>query len=974
MNNSNTCPRCGTTLGPGVAQGLCPKCVLAAGFETQAATEPSAEAVREPAAVPGIVELAVHFPQLEIVDLLGRGGMGWVYKARQKNLDRVVALKVLPPEVGRDPAFAERFQREARALARLNHPNIVAIYDFGLAGPYFYFVMEFVDGANLRQLERSRRLSPEEALVIVPKICEALQFAHDEGIVHRDIKPENILMDSKGRVKIADFGIAKLIGRKEDITLTGTQHTLGTPHYMAPEQLETPTKVDHRADIYALGVVFYEMLTGELPLGRFELPSKRVQVDVRVDEVVLRSLERSPERRYQTVGAVRTDVETITHSHAAPEPPVAKTGASPVELARTEVKAVFTGAAPGTSAALPRGNDHLPNSPAVPARPAPTSAGEGTFSLLNRAWRDWWSERAKWFAITVQSVLVVLHLACLFAFIGTGIKSQWGSSGHRQFRYTLGAWEPWFTFETYPAPNTPFRSGFDPLASSMLFLIAGFAAYYLIWRIEKVRKPKAGFWSTPAAMGIVWAVFAVAAVGMGTKMGSDALKDDTLGGLLAPELRGALEIRDTGDRDEALRQVTLRAAGAMDMKTVTRAIREIRDSELHDQVAADSAIALSKLMNGASNALEVANLIRLNSLRDATLARMVTASPTNGPPSATTLPSGYRSTPADELVAAAAQGDTGRIDQLLDAGVGVNGKGATGETALIAATARGHRSLALALLVLGADLTAQDTNGMTALMHAVVNRDRTFIAMLPRLYIVSYEQDAQKRKETLLGLPGIDRALLQDREFDLVQFSVWNDAVEQTDARGETPALKAARGGDWDSYPLVAVTVDSLRARDLDGRTAAMWFAANGTLAPFKRLDGSHQFGKAGSEKGFVGELVALDVDQLALADREGRTALQLAREHGHAAIADVLTRHLETLIGNETSSIDRIISGTMSEEELANHLAYAVKIFAGTEAARKQQLIDGLRRRHHETRGLAWQALGDADKAADDLRQSRLP
>src|SRR5690606_20430944 len=108
---------------------------------------------------------------------------------------------------------------------------------------------------------------------IVPKICEALQFAHDEGIVHRDVKPENILVDSKGRVKIADFGIAKLVGRKEDITLTGTQHTLGTPHYMAPEQIDTPTKVDHRADIYALGVVFYEMLTGELPMGRFEPPS-----------------------------------------------------------------------------------------------------------------------------------------------------------------------------------------------------------------------------------------------------------------------------------------------------------------------------------------------------------------------------------------------------------------------------------------------------------------------------------------------------------------------------------------------------------------------------------------------------------------------------------------------------------------------------------------------------------------------------
>ncbi|MCL4790252.1 MAG: serine/threonine protein kinase, partial [Verrucomicrobia bacterium] len=320
----NHCPRCGSALAPGVAQGLCPQCVLAAGFETQADAAPADEARSDANAVPGVAELARHFPQLEILGLLGRGGMGWVFKARQKNLDRFVALKVLPPEVGKDPAFAERFQREARALARLNHPNIVAIYDFGQAGSYYFFIMEFVDGANLRELERSRRLNPEEAFAVVPRICEALQFAHEEGIVHRDIKPENILLDAKGRVKIADFGIAKLVGRKEDITLTGTRSLLGTPHYMAPEQVEAPNKVDHRADIYALGVVFYEMLTGELPMGRFEPPSHKLQVDVRVDEVVLKALERDPERRYQTVSAVKTDVESISQdASAAPAVPPA---------------------------------------------------------------------------------------------------------------------------------------------------------------------------------------------------------------------------------------------------------------------------------------------------------------------------------------------------------------------------------------------------------------------------------------------------------------------------------------------------------------------------------------------------------------------------------------------------------------------------------------------------------------------------
>src|SRR5688572_6518906 len=233
-------------------------------------------------------ELALGFPQLEILELIGRGGMGAVYKARQRALDRIVALKVLPPGVKRDPSFEERFTREARALARVSHPNIVNVYEFGQStSGLFYFVMEFVDGVNLRQMLRSHQLKPAEALAIVPQICDALQYAHDEGIVHRDIKPENILVDRKGRVKIADFGLAKILSPKPtDYTLTSPQMVMGTPHYMAPEQLEKPNSVDHRADIYSLGVVFYEMLTGELPLGRFSPPSRgRIEIDVRLDDV-----------------------------------------------------------------------------------------------------------------------------------------------------------------------------------------------------------------------------------------------------------------------------------------------------------------------------------------------------------------------------------------------------------------------------------------------------------------------------------------------------------------------------------------------------------------------------------------------------------------------------------------------------------------------------------------------------------------
>jgi len=316
MEPERQCPNCGRPVRPDAPGGLCPACLIKAGLEScQDQPVSTSRVAFEP---PSIGQLNGLFPQLEILELVGTGGMGAVYKARQPDLDRLVAIKILPPQVSEEPGFAERFTREARALARLTHPNIVAVHDYGQSGGYHYLIMEYVDGVNLRQLQRSGRLSAREALAIVPQICDALQYAHDEGIVHRDIKPENILIDRKGRVKIADFGLAKILGQVQDLTLTAEGHIMGTPHYMAPEQVEHPTEVDHRADIYSLGVVFYEMLTGELPLGKFQPPSKKVQVDVRLDEVVLRALEKEPQRRYQHASQVKTDVETIASTRPAP--------------------------------------------------------------------------------------------------------------------------------------------------------------------------------------------------------------------------------------------------------------------------------------------------------------------------------------------------------------------------------------------------------------------------------------------------------------------------------------------------------------------------------------------------------------------------------------------------------------------------------------------------------------------------------
>ena len=268
---------------------------------------------------PSVKQIGKLFPELEIVELLGAGGMGAVYKARQKGLDRFVALKILPEEFGHDVKFALRFTREARTLARLNHPNIVSVFEFGNVEDIYYFLMEFVDGSTLRDVVRAGQLDPEHALAIVPKLCDALQYAHDQAVVHRDIKPENILMAKDGAVKIADFGLSRIIANENQATvaqtaLTQANQVLGTPRYMAPEQLEGSHRVDHRADIYSLGVVFYEMLTGELLIGRFEAPSQKVQIDVRLDEVVLRTLEKEPQRRYQAASAIKSDLDSIASS------------------------------------------------------------------------------------------------------------------------------------------------------------------------------------------------------------------------------------------------------------------------------------------------------------------------------------------------------------------------------------------------------------------------------------------------------------------------------------------------------------------------------------------------------------------------------------------------------------------------------------------------------------------------------------
>jgi serine/threonine protein kinase len=165
-----------------------------------------------PRDLPSINEIRVAFPDLEILDEIGQGGMSVVYRARQPKLDRLIALKILPKALASTPGFSERFTREGRVLARLSHPNIVAVHDFGESGGFCFLIMEYVDGVNLRQAMCAGRFTPEQALRIIPAICDALQFAHSQGVLHRDIKPENILTAERGALKLSDFGIARAQG------------------------------------------------------------------------------------------------------------------------------------------------------------------------------------------------------------------------------------------------------------------------------------------------------------------------------------------------------------------------------------------------------------------------------------------------------------------------------------------------------------------------------------------------------------------------------------------------------------------------------------------------------------------------------------------------------------------------------------------------------------------------------------------
>ncbi len=259
-------------------------------------------------AVPSPTELASRLPGLEVLELLGSGGMGVVYKGRQPLLDRLVAIKVIRPDA--DESFQDRFLREGQALAKLRDPFIVTVFDIQKAGDLYCLVMEYVEGSNLRQLLEAQDgpITERRTLDYVPQITQALQHAHEAGVVHRDIKPENVLVDSRGRVRLVDFGLATLFGPTAPARASDADLVAGTPAYMAPEQITMPQSVDHRADIYATGVVFYEMLAHDVPGPDCVPPSRKAATDPRLDPIVLRAIEKDRDRRYQEAWLMHRDI------------------------------------------------------------------------------------------------------------------------------------------------------------------------------------------------------------------------------------------------------------------------------------------------------------------------------------------------------------------------------------------------------------------------------------------------------------------------------------------------------------------------------------------------------------------------------------------------------------------------------------------------------------------------------------------
>ncbi len=933
MVENRKCPQCGAEIPGDAPLGICPQCLMLAGMadphDAGAANDSGhlhATASHAGGFVPPNPEsLAKHFPQLEILEPLGHGGMGAVYKARQVKLDRFVALKIIRPESAGDPAFAERFNREARTLARLNHPHIVAVHDFGemtmtdsadegeenLAR--YYFVMEYVDGANLRRLIQSGELQPEQALTIVPQICEALQFAHEEGIVHRDIKPENVLVDQRGRVKIADFGLAKLASRSEqDFTLTGTNQVMGTPRYMAPEQMEGSHAVDHRADIYSLGVVFYEMLTGRVPAGHFDPPSKMAPVDERLDRVVLRAMAHEPNDRYQQASEISSHVHQIQNQLAdsrggtANQPDATPAGPSTL-IDRAVGKALH--------AAKPSTVGQMLSNPCTPAIIAILLCIGGIASLFVPWGRSYQVENGWFHAYNdVRGILYGI------AVLGLGLTIFATTASNRR-----PVWRPALLL----------------ICGAALLILA--AAFYEAVLMQQYVEADGSFL---AALGLSVALMLVGAW----------------------DLRCLLFERQT--------------SGARQSQGVD-AEQPHYPVENHYQRHNAARLRASRNDSLLRTLLQFAVMIAVMVIGCVILYLTMTTTTTvnNSESPAPIVSGGDYSTPTPResnssepnLHQAAAAGQIGRVRQILgDGGTDINDKDSAGKTALMHAAEKGQVSTVKAIVLLGGDVNARDNNRMTPTMYAAQNGhanviDSFFELMnvigLVRLELSSLNDegsigasidqpdegvnDEDSRRSSVDGsqsrtdartllrdrLSGVDLGLFEDAHFRLPEFDVDTSAQ---DVLGQTAMMKAAINGHADCIRNLRPW-DTCTLTDREGRTAVMHAVLN-QQAQFLRDVIAAPSSGTGTSVGNFRHNALVSPKALSVEDRQGRTPLQLAEELEETEIAKILRDELQRGIEH----FDRAIAAEVEYEYMA-----------------------------WEYRGYAYLALGETGKGNADLAES---
>ncbi len=424
-----------------------------------------------------------------VEDVIGRGGMGIVLRAIDPKLNRVVAIKVLAPEFLANPMAGKRFLREAQAAAAVSHDHVVRIYAVDDASPVPFLVMECIIGQSLQQkIERNGILEIREILRIGNQIASGLAAAHKQGLVHRDIKPANILLENGiERVKITDFGLARAV---DDVGITQSGQVTGTPQYMSPEQaLGEP--VDHRSDLFSLGSVLYTMCTGR-PAFRAtstvavlrrvvdDTPRPIREINPETPDwliaIIDRLMSKRPDDRFQTAAEVATVLEQWLAHYQRPQ--------------------------------------------TVPAPPRMVTASNASTnkplerSVIRRAWDEWWSERDRWFAVSVQSILVLLHTLCMILFLSMHSSRNYQNELH-EFKYQLGFPAPWFRLEIDPALHGGFHASFNLLTSSGLVCLVGFALYYAVWRIEKIRNPRPSGWNKPQVLFGFWALMAMVAVGVG---------------------------------------------------------------------------------------------------------------------------------------------------------------------------------------------------------------------------------------------------------------------------------------------------------------------------------------------------------------------------------------------------------------------------------------------------------------------------